>query len=135
MLDLLGAGVGGDDAIEVRGERDRGLAIAGAAIPRQPPRRRDGGEPAEQLGGILRAMPRVVARELREVVFELALSLPPDQGKKYVANSRKSSVCVDVSGTSSGEPLNVTVPPSLMFSSPIATRASTVSRFDAAGKL
>jgi hypothetical protein len=82
LLDLLGAGVGGDDAIEVRGEPERGLAVARAAVPCQPSRRRDGGEPAEQLRGILRAMPRVVARELREMVFELAQSLPLDQGKK-----------------------------------------------------
>lgn len=41
VLELLGAGIGGEDAVEVLDQSQRGLAVAGPAVPRQLAARRE----------------------------------------------------------------------------------------------
>ena len=62
MIDLLDARIGRLDGIEELGETDGGLAIAGAAIPRRLPARRELGKCLEQRSGIRRSGARVQLR-------------------------------------------------------------------------
>ena len=59
----------------------------------------------------------------------------PGHGKKRVANNRKSRVFAETDGTTTGAPLNVTVPPLLMSVRPNATRPSSVNRLSPTGVL
>jgi hypothetical protein len=53
--DLLGADIRPDHVVEELGEVDRRLTGAGAAIPREPPARRDRGQKFEQRARISRS--------------------------------------------------------------------------------
>jgi len=70
LADLFGAGVGRHHLREVLGERDRGLAVAGGAVPRQGARGRELTQVGEQRPGIGRAGGGVLGRDGGEVISE-----------------------------------------------------------------
>ena len=67
-FELLAAGIGGDNAREELGQRDRRLSVAGADVERELMCGAQFGEPLEQLTRIGRPVRGVPARDRAEVV-------------------------------------------------------------------
>ena len=68
--DLVGAGVGGDDAGEVGGEAVGGLSVAGGAVPGEVARRAQRGQVGKERLGVARPVAGVGRGVGAEVVFE-----------------------------------------------------------------
>jgi hypothetical protein len=76
LSDLLSAGIGGDDGIEVWRQSERSLTVPGGAIPRQIVTGRKRVQVAEEVFGILRAVRLVILRSVGEVIVESHFRLP-----------------------------------------------------------
>ena len=75
--ELRGRGLGGDDRLEVRRERDGGLAVAGRDVERESAARRDGGQPFEERGRIVGPIPFIGLRLARKMVLEAGGAVTP----------------------------------------------------------
>ena len=70
VTDLLGRGIGGDNAVDMRRQSQRRLAAAGGAIPGEFSFGAQAGKPGEQRGGIVGTIGGVAVGRRREVILE-----------------------------------------------------------------